>query len=345
MQAAIWAGTEQIALHTVPDPTPEPGGLVIRVRACSICGTDLRIFTHGDPKVSPPFIIGHEIAGEVVALGTGTTGFQVGDQVVVAPPGTSCQECHYCKKGQNNLCLTRKIVGYHYPGGFAEYVAMPAAAVQQGLVLAIPAGLSYEEACITEPFGCVINGQEFLNIGPGDTVVVIGGGAIGLLHAQLARLSGAGQVIVSEVSARRAELARLLVDHVIDAGSTDPVQAVKELTHGLGADVAIVAASAPAAAEAALNMLGKRGRLSLFAGMPKSKPHLTIDANKVHYGEIAIFGASASTPRNARRALDLIASRQINARAVTTHYLPLSEIVTGFEMARSAAGLKVVIQP
>lgn len=281
----------------------------------------------------------------MAALGPGTAGFRVGDRVVIAPVAVTCGECRLCRRGHVNLCPSRRILGYHFPGGFAEYVAVPAAAVAQGLVLPLPDHLAFAEACLAEPLACVLNGQEPLAIGPDDTVVILGGGAIGLLHAQVARLQGARQVLVSEISPQRAQWARAVADGVIDASAADPVAQVRDLTDGYGADVVIVAASAAAAQEQAIAMVGKRGRVSLFAGLPRTQPTIALDSNKVHYGEIALYGASASTPRHARRALDLLASGQVSARAVTTHRLPLAQITQGFALALAGQSLKVVIEP
>ena len=346
MKAAVYEGPQVLSVRDVPDPKPEPGGVLLRVRACSICGTDLRIYSHGDAKIAPPMIIGHELAGDVVEVSEGTSGFKVGDRVLVAPPGISCGECPMCRKGWGNLCLNRRIIGYHYAGGFAEYIAVPSEAVSQGLLIPIPAGMPYAHAAVTEPLGCVVNGQTPLRIDNGDTVVVIGAGAIGLMHAQLARAKGATKVVVVDVVPLRLKMAeRFAFDHIIDGSTTDPVQEVLRLTGGIGSDVTIVAASAGKAQEQAVAMVGKRGRVSLFAGLPKDRPHITLDSNRVHYYELAIYGASASAPDNSREALKWLETGAINANEIVTHRFPLAELVPAMEMMRRGESLKIVIEP
>lgn len=346
VKAAVYEGPRSLSIREVPDPKPEAGGLLIKVKACSICGTDLRIYNHGDAKITPPMIIGHEIVGDVVELGEGCASFKVGDRVLVAPPGVSCGECVMCRKGFINLCLNRKIIGYHYAGGFAEYVAIPALAVEQGILLPIPENLTYGQAAVTEPLGCVVNGQTPLSIGAGDTVVVIGAGAIGLMHAQLARAKGAERIIVVDVAENRLKLAeRFGFDALINGATHDPIQEVIRITGGLGADVIITAASAPKAVEQAVYMAAKRGRVSLFAGLPKDKPQVALDCNRIHYYELGIFGASASTPENSMEALNWIRTGGIDAAAIVTHSFPLEELTMGMDLMSRGESLKVVVRP
>lgn len=333
-------------MREVPDPRPEPGGVLLRVRACAICGTDQRIYRYGDPKITPPMITGHEFAGEVVELGEGTAGLKVGDRVVVAPPGMTCGECYMCRAGHENLCVNRQGIGYKFPGGFAEYVAIPARAVQEGLLLPIPEDMSFAHAAITEPLACVVNGQTPLQIGEGDTVVVIGAGAIGLMHGQLARAKGASRVFIVDVSPNRLKMAEAHgFDQVIDGSASDPVEEVHRLTDGLGATVAITATSAGVAAEQAVEMVGKRGRVSFFAGLPKTSPKVTINANRVHYFEISIYGASASSKADNRAALQYLSSGAVKAETIITHHFPLDEIIPAMEKMRRGETLKVVIEP
>jgi len=346
MKAAVFEGPEQFFVREVPDPKPEPGGVLLRVRACAICGTDQRIYRYGDPKLTPPMITGHECAGEVVELGEGTTGLKVGDRVVVAPPAITCGECYMCKAGYENLCLNRRGIGYKFPGGFAEFCAIPAQAVREGVLLPIPEHMSFAHAAITEPLACVVNGQKPLDIGEGDTVVVIGAGAIGLMHGQLARAKGASRVFIIDVSPKRLEMAESHgFDRVIDGSATDPVEEVMRLTDGRGASVAITATTANVAAEQAVEMVGKRGRVSFFAGLPKTNPKATINANRVHYFEISIFGASASSKADNRAALNYLSTGAVKAETIITHRFPLDEIIPAMEKMRRGETLKIVIEP
>ncbi|MFI6299114.1 zinc-dependent dehydrogenase [Nonomuraea sp. NPDC050790] len=314
-------------------PRPE-GGLVIRVRNCSTCGTDAKIYKFGHHHIKPPRVMGHEIAGEVVG-----TGERV--QVIAAIP---CGTCAECRRGRMTVCPNQESMGYHYDGGFAEYMAVPDKVVAVGGVNPIPDGVSFAEASVAEPLACVLNGQELARVSEGDDVVVMGAGPIGCLHVRLARARGAARVFLVDVNADRLAKAAALVhpDAVIDG---DAVEQVLKLTGGRGADVVITAAASGAAQEQAVHMAARQGRISFFGGLPKDDPIIRLDSNLVHYRELTIVGANGSSPAHNARALDLIASGQVPVADLITHRLGLDDVLEAIALVSRGEAIKVTIEP
>jgi L-iditol 2-dehydrogenase len=245
------------------------------------------------------------------------------------------------------VCERLTSIGYHYDGGFAEYLVVPELVLRVGGLNRIPDHVSFEEAAMTEPLACVLNGQELARVGAGDDVVVIGTGPIGCLHARLARARGAAHVAIVEQSAERLALAvdRVSPDAAFLAGDQDPVDAVRDFTDGRGADVVLVAAASGAAQMEALEMLAPRGRVSLFAGLPKDAPTITLDANRVHYRELTVVGAAGSTPAHNAAALALIANDEVPVLDLITHRMPLERVHEAIAGVRSGTGIKYVIAP
>ena len=346
MRVVRFYAPRDVRVEDAPDPAAGSGDLLLRVRNCSVCGTDAKIWRSGHPNLSPPRVLGHEVAGEVVEAGEGADGWSAGDRVQVIaaiPDGT----CHECRHGWMTVCPNTERIGYQHDGGFAELMRVPAGALAVDGVNRIPDGLSFAEASLAEPLSCVINGQELARVGGGQTVVVVGAGPIGCLHVRLARARGATRVLLVERSARRLARAAALVapDEAVEADGTGTVAAVRELTGGRGADVVVVAAGSGEAQEDALRMAARRGTVSFFGGLPKDRPTITLDANIVHYREVGIVGANGSTPAHSRQALDLISSGAVPAAEVNTHRLPLEDTVEGIHTATGGEAIKVTVEP
>lgn len=346
MKVARFYAPGDIRLEEVPEPRVSVGEVKIRVRNCSTCGTDVKILRSGHPNMTPPQIMGHEIAGEITEIGGGVSGWSVGDrvQVIAAIPDGTCPDC---LAGNQTVCPNQLSMGYQFPGGFAEYLIVPREVlVVDGLTL-IPDGLGFAEASLAEPLACVLNGQELARVGAGDTVVVIGAGPIGCLHVRLARSRGAATIILVDLNADRLKVAADLVhpDLTIASESIDPIDAVMAATGGRGADVVITAAASGTAQEQGLRMLARRGRLSLFGGLAKDRPNITIDSNLVHYRELTIVGVNGSSPAHNRRALELIASGAVPVSDLITHHLPLADLLEAFEIVARGEAIKVTIEP
>ncbi|MEM2112375.1 MAG: alcohol dehydrogenase catalytic domain-containing protein [Candidatus Bathyarchaeia archaeon] len=244
MKAAILVGKERFEVREVSDPKCEQGEILVKVKSCAICGTDLRIF-RGEKRIDVP-ITGHEISGVIEDVGKGVTGYSRGEKIVIETV-IGCGRCDACRNGEENRCRNKyKAIGYQYNGGFAQFLLVPREAVRQGCVLKIPEHVSFDEACIVEPLSCVINGwQPFRKRARNFTVAIIGAGIIGMLHTEYAKQLGAKVILVNRSSPRLilAKKIGLNADHFVDASKEDPVKKVRELTDGLGADVVICATS------------------------------------------------------------------------------------------------------
>ncbi len=346
MKVATFYAPGDIRLDDVEEPRVSAGEVKIRVRACSMCGTDVKISRSGHPNMSPPQVMGHEIAGEITDVGEGVEGWVAGDrvQVIAAIPDGTCEEC---RAGRMTVCPHQLSMGYQFPGGFAEYMIVPREVLAVDGLNRIPDGLGFAEASVAEPLACVLNGQELARVGDGDTVVVIGSGPIGCLHVRLARARGAARVILIDLNSDRLAEAAALVnpDLTIVSSETDPVEAVLGATAGRGADVVITAAASGAAQEQGLRMLARQGRLSLFGGLPKDAPTITVDANLVHYRELSIVGVNGSSPEHNKRALNLIASGAVPVADLITHRLPLDRVLDAIGIVGRGEAIKVTIEP
>ncbi len=342
MKAGLLRAPNSLVLEDVPDPERGPGDIILKVRAATVCGTDIRIFRgRKTAGVRYPSVIGHEFAGEIAEAPEGSP-LRAGQRVCV-DPAIPCGHCAYCKLGHEHICENLTAIGYEVDGAFAEYVRIPARAVEAGNVHPIPDDLPFEQAALAEPFACVINGQERVGVSVGESVVVLGAGPIGLLHVKLARLSGARSVIVSEPSpGRRRAALDAGADIVVDPTAEDLPAIVRDATRGIGADVAIVAIGVPALADAALGLVRRRGRVNLFAGFSVGDS-ATIDINAIHYREILVTGSFGLCRVHFERALDLIASRRIDVAPFVTHRFGLAGLGEALATAEGGSAIKVAI--
>jgi len=346
MRVARFYAPGDIRLEDMPEPAPGPGEVKIRVRACSTCGTDVKISRFGHHHIDPPRVMGHEIAGEVTELGEGVEGWSPGDrvQVIAAIP---CGQCEFCARGSMTICPNQVSMGYHFDGGFAEHMIVPRQVLAVDGLNRIPEGVSFAEASVAEPFACAINAQNLARVGEGDVVVVIGSGPIGCLHVRLARARGASKVFLVELSRERLDMAASIVqpDAAIASSEEDAVARVRELTGGRGADVVITAAASGAAQEQAFAMIARQGRVSFFGGLPKDQPTITLDSNLVHYQELTIVGANGSSPQHNKEALGLIASGAVPVADLITHRLGLDEVLDAIGIVQRGEAIKVTIEP
>jgi L-iditol 2-dehydrogenase len=342
MKAGVLESINTLTYTTVADPRLEPGDMLLKVKAATVCGTDIRILRGSKTTgIRYPSILGHEFAG-VVADNGGHSHYKIGQAVCVCPQFT-CGRCDYCVRGAENLCRNMTAMGYEIDGAFAEYVRIPAAGVKSGNVFAVPDGLSFEEAALAEPLACVMNGQERVEVKMGDTVAILGGGPIGLLHVKLARLSDARLIVVSEHNPLRREAAlKAGADIAFDPRQEDLSSRVKSATGGFGVDVAIVAIGVPSLANVAIGIVRNRGRVSLFAGFPKGVK-AELDVNAIHYNEIIVTGAFGLTRLFFERALNMIAGGQLEMKSMLTHRFGLADIKTALDTAEDGSAIKVAV--
>jgi L-iditol 2-dehydrogenase len=335
-----------VRIDEVPEPSPGPGDVKIRVRNCSTCGTDVKISKFGHHHIVPPRVMGHEIAGEITEVGAEVAGWRPGDrvQVIAAIP---CGQCAECRRGRMTVCPNQESMGYHYDGGFAGHMVVPGKVLAVSGLNRIPEGVGFAEASVAEPLACVLNGQNLARVGPGDDVVVVGSGPIGCLHVRLARARGAARVFLVDLNRQRLDLAAALVapDATVCGAETDVVDEILKLTDGRGADVIITAAAAGTAQEQAIQMAARQGRISFFGGLPKDKPMISCDSNLVHYRELTIVGANGSSPAHNAEALNLIASGAVPVTDLITHRLPLDRALDALGIVARGEAIKVTIEP
>ncbi len=346
MKAAVLRGIENLEMEDISRPTPSPQEILIKVKACSICGTDIRVYHHGHKHMRFPRIIGHELSGEIVEIGKTVEGHKLGEKVAIAP-AIPCGRCHYCRRGMQSMCSNLTAIGYHYDGGFAEFMVVPEDAVRNGCVNTFPSELSFEEAALAEPLACAINGQQLSQIGLGNTVVVVGAGPLGCIHLQLAKVKGASRTILVELSRERIDFAKKFAfpDIVINPSSENAIQRIKEETEGRGADRIIVSCPSGKAQEESLSMVAPRGIINFFGGLPLDNPFIKFNSNLVHYGEFCVVGTHGSAPYHNELALSLISQKKVRMKELATHHLPLERLEEGLALAESKKGMKVLINP
>jgi L-iditol 2-dehydrogenase len=344
MKAAVYYGPRNVRVEAVPRPSAGPGEVVLRVLRCAVCGTDKRIFTHGQKNVVPPAITGHEIVGMVYEIGAGVDAkITVGQKVVVATV-VGCGNCIYCKRKQYNLCDSFTALGYDYAGGFAEYVKIPAPAVAQGNVIPISAPIPIERVALIEPLSCCLNGQEYLAAQPGERAVVFGAGPIGLMHASILKARGCDPIIVTDISGERLAYVREFgLGRTVNTATGNGVERILEAAGGEKFDVAITANSVKATQADALKLVRKKARVCFFAGIPKDDPVLGIDTNLIHYNEISIFGCFASNLQHYHQALEMVSRDDLPWDRFLTHKFKLDDMVKAYAVMEAGQGIKMVI--
>jgi L-iditol 2-dehydrogenase len=349
MKAAVYYGIEDIRVEQTAVPEVGEEDILLRVGACAICGTDVKVYKYGYKTLKPPTIIGHEISGTVVDKGKKVGGYEIGDRVCVVPI-VSCGECYYCRRGMTHLCIefSRKTeaFGFYYPGGFAEYMAVPKKAIKGGNLLKVPDNVSDEEASIAEPMACALNGQMLAGVGIGDVVLVIGAGPIGCMHTSLSRALGASTIIVSEPREERLEQARQFgADYYINPDKQDLKGIVMDVTGGIGASVIIVAAGSRAAQEGTLELASYRAHIDFFGGLPKDDSTVHLDSNLIHYKEVYIHGSSGSTASQIKMCIDLMKGKRVEGKRFISKVVSLEELPSMIVEAQGWSQLKVVVKP
>lgn len=345
MKAAYVTGPMKIELRETPIPQVPDDGILIAVRACGVCGSDLRRWREGADAESALLIAGHEISGVVKSVGKQVTDYEVGEHLAIAPD-VHCGKCYYCERGLYNLCGHLHLIGITpgYNGGFAEYLVLTAEMLSGGIVHRVSEKLSFVQAALAEPLSSVLSAHEQAGTTLGDTVVVMGAGPIGCLHIAVARARGA-RVILSEPSEVRRQIAiRFGPELIVDPANQNLVNEVRQVTDGRGADIAICANPIAATHTQAVELVRKRGKIILFGGLPKANPMTLLDGNRIHYNEIRVIGTFSYHPSYHAQALDAIERGLINSDHVITHTFPIDEIDRAFQMAASGEALKVMVQ-
>ena len=290
-------------------------------------------------------ILGHEVAGEIVKKGKNISTFNLGDRVAIAP-NIGCGHCYLCVAGYNNLCNDYEAFGINLDGGFAEYMKVTDRAILGGNLMIIPGNLSFLEASINEPLSCVYNAYESLQTGPSDSVLIMGAGAMGLLHLILSKIVGAKKVMVSDISDDRLKIAKKYkADVTSNPSKVNLKEEVFIHTGGKGADVIITACSIPSVQEEALDLAAKLGRINFFGGLPEGKDSIMFKSNIVHYRQLKITATTGSTILQFLKSMEILSKKEFDIRGLITHTFGLEEIEEAFEKAISGEGLKISIVP
>ena len=338
MKASRFLGNKTFAVTDLPTPHAGPGELVLRNQVCGVCGTDVHIY-HGEPgsaDVNPPVVLGHEYSGEVVEVGEGVTGFAVGDHVTV-DPNIYCGHCAYCQNGKKQLCPSMEAIGVTRDGGFAQYSRIPASQAFK-LEPTVP----WEAAAMAEPLACCLHGIDLAGIQVGDKVCVVGGGAIGLLMVQLAKLSGASQIVLSEPNEKRRQVGlQLGANAAIDPTRPDAQEAFAQVLDG-GANVVIECVGNVSAVKSAFQFAGKGATVLLFS-VPKVDATFDLPLFEVYKKELTIKGSFVNPDTHAR-AVALINSGKVDFGPIITHRFPLDQLPEAIAMQMSDASIKVVVE-
>ena len=340
MRVAMYYSNNDVRVEEAPEPQIGQGELLLRIEASGICGSDVMEWYRVQRA---PLVLGHEVAGTVAQAGPGVAQFREGDRLVVTHH-VPCNACRYCLNGRHTVCDTLRATNYD-PGGFCEYVRLPAINVDRG-VFPIPEGVPFDEASVAEPLACVYRGQRRANIRPGQSVLVLGSGLAGLLHINLARALGAGRVVSTDLSDFRLAAARRLgADATLRADEYSP-ERLREVNRGLLADLVIVATGARPALLQALESV-ERGGTVLFYAPTEPGVEVPVAVNDVFFRNDATLTTTyAAAPGDLATALELIASGRVQVGDMISHRLPLEQTALGFRLTAGASdSLKVVIQP
>lgn len=328
-------------------PVPEigDGDLLVRVRATAICGTDLKILSCGHLKLKPgqSIVLGHEFAGTIERVGSRVTGFHVGMRVGVVP-NIGCGRCEMCARGLMNMCPRYSAFGIDRDGSHAEFVNIPEAAIAQGNVVVLPDAVSMIEAALIEPLSCVANGMRVVRLRAGETVLLYGAGPMGLLNLMFALVLGAAQVYVVDPNSARLEVAnRLGASAVLNPEHASVVDWIRDLTHGRGVDVVIVAAGVGRLQAEAVQVLAPFGRVCLFAGLANGHAPVPLDTNAIHYKNLVVTGMTGGAISDYRTSLKLIESGRFDIKKIISHVLTLRELEHAYKLAMGGTGTKIVL--
>ena len=342
MMAAVLYGKEHLQVEPVAVPTVNSGDLLVRVKVALTCGTDVKVFQRGyhARMIVPPAVFGHELAGDVVAVGEVVTRFSVGQRVVSAN-SAPCEKCFFCLRGAQNLCEDLLFNN----GAYAEYIRIPARIVERNTYL-IPPHVGYQDAALVEPLACVLRGFEETSPRAGDTIAIIGLGPIGLMFVKLAKLYGCRVIAVGR---RRTQLERAAVlgadETIVATDESDPVKTIRGMTHSRGVDIAIEAVGKPQTWQWAVNSVRRGGTVNFFGGCPNDT-RVELDTALLHYSEITCKATFHHTPASIRKALDLVCAGHIAASFFVNREEPLANLLEVMRHLMSHNGhLKTAILP
>lgn len=344
MKAALMYGPNDIRVEETEKPECPKDGLILKIMSVGLCGSDIRNLTTDSRKGAYPFIYGHEIVGFVDEIGSEETKYKVGDRLFLFP-GTYCMECDECISGHSENCSNTSVAKLAGTGGFAQYVAVSGEKIRRGGIYEIPDDVSFDAASLGEPLTSVFACLENVKVGYPDTLVIIGAGPIGCFMAQLVKIRGAQKVIMIDINGTRLEMAKDFgVDITVNSSEENPIEAVKKLTGGKGADKVISATPVNTTQTQSIHMVKKGGLVVFFGGVPKGSM-TELDCNLIHYNNIWIKGHFGASYSQSKRAFQLAISPTFPTEKFITHTLPLDKINEGIGLTKSGKAIKVVLHP
>ena len=343
MKAALLYGKKDLRVEDIPVPEIGEEEVLVRVKRAAICGTDVRMYQYGvsDPSVLP-MVIGHEFAGIIEAVGKKVSRYKEGMRVTVAP-NMGCGTCDDCIRGMSHMCRNYRALGINLNGAFAEYIRITAHAVNAGNSVEISDRLSFSEAAIAEALSSVLTGCQQCRIRPGDTVLIIGAGPIGIMHGMLAKMSGASRVFINDISENRLKECKE-IDPFFTTVYGNLEETVSKETEQKGTDVVITACPVPAVQQEALELAAKYGRVCFFGGLPEEKKMVLLNSNAIHYKQLSVTGTMRASLSQFKEVVKFLEAGIVDVRKLITRELPLEEIQKGFEFACASNGLKNVIR-
>jgi len=330
MKAAVLKEPGKIKVQEVPEPEIEEDEVLLKVKACSICGTDRKIYQHGRDQITGEQILGHEIAGEIIKTGSRVKYYQTGMRVTLAP-NIGCGYCHICRKGWQQLCPDFKAFGIGIPGGFAEYLKVPAPAIRRGNMVEIPDSLSYQEGALLEPLACCVNARQAINIQPGENLLVFGAGIMGNFHLTLNRALGVSKIVMVDIDDYRLSLSREYgADYLINSRESEMKAETDKITNGRGMNNIITAVPVAEVQKEALDLLDVTGSINFFAGIA-GEQKIPVSTNQLHYQQQTLTGTTGSSVRQFRQAAKIASSRSIDLAKLITKKIELKELESIFE--------------
>jgi len=341
MMAAVLYGKENLKVEPVAVPSIDSGDILVKVKAALTCGTDVKVFRRGyhARMIVPPALFGHELAGDVVAVGSGVAKFSPGDRVVAAN-SAPCGQCFYCRKGNENLCDDLLFNN----GAYAQYMRIPARIVEKN-TYSIPGHIHYQDAALIEPLACVLRGLEETGLRAGDAVAIIGLGPIGLMFVRLAKIRGARVIAIGRRRSQVDRAAQIGADDLLVSDGADIVGECRRLTDGYGVDVAIEAVGIPETWEQAVRMVRRGGTVNFFGGCP-SDSRISLETQLLHYSEITCKASFHHTPRHVQEALDIVSRGEITAVDFVNRVEPLTNLLEVMRHLMSHNGhMKTAIIP
>lgn len=343
MQSLKLFGPNDIRLVETEYPRINEEELLLRTDAAAICGTDIRMWQNGYKGVDAdhPLTLGHEFSGTIVEVGKNVPFYKTGMQLAMQP-NIGCGICDRCVSGNFHLCDSYRAFGINMDGAFAQYVRIPAEAVRRGNLMLLPEGVTPAEAAVTEPLSCAYNGFTKCSVKPGEYALVVGAGPIGISHAMLLHMAGAS-VLMNDLSRTRLDSCKKIMPYIEIYHGDDLAGFVRKWTHGKGLDVAIAACPVPQVQAAMLPLMNYGGRVNFFGGIPADKEPVAIDTNMIHYKELFLTGSTRSSIIQFRRTLEFVSQGLLHVNNMITDRYAFADILTAFENARQAKGLKHVI--